>query len=145
MGMNVCTCDLLLTPAEVEMIFPALWRAGYSRKDIGSSCKIKEEQTYISLHGSPLSSLCSVYTAIYTLALSLLKMSSGKRFTVNDVLEQLFDSESDIEEHVSETEDCVEEEADFEAFSSYENESVDPPVVIQPPADMIPSKNGRIV
>lgn len=42
-------------------------------------------------------------------------MSSGKRFTVNDVLEQLFDSECVMEETVCETEDCVEEEPDLEA------------------------------
>ncbi|XP_038128076.1 piggyBac transposable element-derived protein 4-like [Cyprinodon tularosa] len=72
-------------------------------------------------------------------------MSSGKRFTVKEVLEQLFDSESDLEETVSETEDCVEEDPDFEEFSSDENESVDPPVVPQPPADTISSKNGKII
>lgn len=53
--------------------------------------------------------------------------------------------ERDIEENVSETEDCVEEDPDFEAFSSDENESVDPSVVTQPPADRIPSKNGKII
>ena len=71
-------------------------------------------------------------------------MSSGKSFTVNEILE-LFDSESDIEENVSETEDYVEEDPDFEAFSSDGNQSVDPPVVSQPPADTIPSKHGKII
>lgn len=37
------------------------------------------------------------------------KTPSGKSFTVTEVLAQLFDSESDIEEKVSEREDCVEE------------------------------------
>lgn len=70
-------------------------------------------------------------------------MFSRKRFTVSEVLEQLFDSESDIEENVSETEDCVEEDPDSEGFSSDENESVDPPVVSQP-TDTVTSKNGKI-
>lgn len=72
-------------------------------------------------------------------------MSCGKRFTVNGVLEQLFDGESDLEDNVSETEDCVEEDSDSEEFSSDANKSVNPPVVSQPPADTIPSKNGKII
>uniref|UniRef100_A0A8C6M6Z2 PiggyBac transposable element-derived protein domain-containing protein n=1 Tax=Nothobranchius furzeri TaxID=105023 RepID=A0A8C6M6Z2_NOTFU len=71
-------------------------------------------------------------------------MCSRKRITVREVLEQIFDSESDIEENVSETEDCVEEDPDSEGFSSDENESVDPPVVSQEPTDMVTSKNGKI-
>ncbi len=76
-------------------------------------------------------------------AVSQSKMSAKQRFSVSEVLSQLFDSESDIEENVSETEDNVED--NFEAFSSDENEtlSVDPPVVSQRPADTLPSKNGK--
>lgn len=70
-------------------------------------------------------------------------MPSGKRFTVTEVLAQPFDS--DMEENVSETEDCVEEDPDFEQFSSDEDESVDTPVVFQPPAGTIPPKNGKII
>lgn len=51
---------------------------------------------------------------------------NGKSFTVTEVLAQLFDSESNIEEKVSEREDCVEEDPDFKEFSSDENESADP-------------------
>ncbi|XP_035278967.1 uncharacterized protein LOC118230221 [Anguilla anguilla] len=50
-------------------------------------------------------------------------MTSKKRFSVNEVLPQLFDSEGDIEENVSETEDNVEEDPDYEASSSDENET----------------------
>lgn len=70
-------------------------------------------------------------------------MPSGKSFTVTEVLAQPFDS--DMEENVSETEDCVEEDPDFEQFSSAEDESVDTPVVSQPPAGTIPPKNGKIM
>ncbi len=54
-----------------------------------------------------------------------------QRFSANEVLSQLFDTERDIEKNVSETEDNVEEGPDYEAFSSDENETlgVDPPVV----------------
>lgn len=79
-------------------------------------------------------------------ALSQLKMTSKKRFSVNEVLSQLFDHESDIEENVSETEDDVEEDPDYEASSSDENETLsDPPVVSQPPANTLPSKNGKLL
>ncbi|GLD65982.1 piggyBac transposable element-derived protein 4-like protein [Lates japonicus] len=51
------------------------------------------------------------------------------------------------EENVSETEDDVEEDPDYEASSSDENEtvSVDPPVVSQPPANILRSKNGKLL
>lgn len=49
-------------------------------------------------------SWCTVYFAICMLSK---KMSSGKIFTVSEVLTQLFDSQSDTEENVSETEGCV--------------------------------------
>ncbi len=41
----------------------------------------------------------------------------------------------------------VEEDADYEASSSDENKtpSVDPPVVSQPPADTLPSKNVKLL
>jgi len=57
-----------------------------------------------------------------------------------------FDSESDIEENVSETDDHIEEDPDYEASSSDENETpnVDPPVVSQPPPNPLPSKNGKL-
>ncbi|KAL1276900.1 hypothetical protein QQF64_023573 [Cirrhinus molitorella] len=57
-------------------------------------------------------------------------MASKQRFSVSEILTQVFDSESDIEENVSETEDNLEEDPDYEASSSDENEtpSVDPPV-----------------
>lgn len=50
-------------------------------------------------------------------------MTSKQRFSANEVLSQLFASESDIEENVSETEDNVEEDPDYEASSSDENET----------------------
>lgn len=61
-------------------------------------------------------------------------------------MSQLFDGESDIEENVSETEDNVEEDPDYEASSSDENEtlSADAPVVSQPQADTLLSKNGKL-
>ncbi len=48
---------------------------------------------------------------------------------------------------MSETNDNVEEDPDYEASSSDENKtpSVDPPVVSQPPADTLPSKNGKLI
>lgn len=49
------------------------------------------------------------------------------------------DSERDLEETVSE--DHVEEDTDFEEFSSDENDSVDPPVASQPPAETVPSND----
>ncbi|KAI7812972.1 hypothetical protein IRJ41_012930 [Triplophysa rosa] len=54
-------------------------------------------------------------------------------------------NESDIEENVSKTDDNVEEDPDYEASSSDENESpsVEPPIVTQPPVDTLPSKNGN--
>lgn len=42
--------------------------------------------------------------------------------TVNEFLAQVFDSESAMEENVSETEYCVEEDLGFEEFSSDETE-----------------------
>ena len=74
-------------------------------------------------------------------------MTSKQRFRANAVLSQLFDSESDIEENVSETEDNVEEDPDYETSSSDGNESlsIDPPVVSQPPADKLPYKNGKLL
>lgn len=70
-------------------------------------------------------------------------MTSKERCSVNKVLSQLFDHESDIEENVSETEHDVEEDPEYEASSSHENKTliVDPPVVTQPPANTLPSKN----
>ena len=67
--------------------------------------------------------------------------------TLSEVLSHLFDHESDIEENVSEPEDGVEEDPDYEVSSSDENEtlSVDPPVVSQPPANTLPSKNGKVL
>lgn len=55
-------------------------------------------------------------------------MTSKQRFSSNEVLSQLFDRESVIEENACETEDNVEEDPDYEASSSDENEtlSVDP-------------------
>lgn len=66
-------------------------------------------------------------------------MTSKERCSVNKVLSQLFDHESDIEENVSETKDEVEEDRDHEASSSNENKTliVDPPVVSQPPANAL--------
>ncbi|ROL52885.1 hypothetical protein DPX16_8448 [Anabarilius grahami] len=54
-----------------------------------------------------------------------------------------FDSASDIEVNVSETDNNVEEDPDYEASSSDEHEtpSVEPSVVSQPQADTLPSKN----
>ena len=51
------------------------------------------------------------------------------------------------EENVSEPEDGVEEDPDYEVSSSDENEtlSVDPPAVSQPPANTLPSKNGKVL
>ncbi len=47
---------------------------------------------------------------------------------------------------MSETNNNVEEDADYEASSSDENKtSVDPPVVSQPPADILPSKNVKLL
>ena len=48
---------------------------------------------------------------------------------------------------MSEPEDGVEEDPDYEVSSSNENEtlSVDPPVVSQPPANTLPSKNGKVL
>ncbi|XP_039550046.1 piggyBac transposable element-derived protein 4-like, partial [Pimephales promelas] len=73
-------------------------------------------------------------------------MTTKQRFSVNEILSQFFDSESDIEENVSETDDHIEEDPDYEAFSSDENETpnVDPPVVSQPPTNPLPSKNGKL-
>lgn len=48
-------------------------------------------------------------------------MTSKQRLAA--VLSQLFDSESDIEENVSETEDNVEEDPDHEASSSHDTET----------------------
>lgn len=45
-------------------------------------------------------------------------MSCGERFTYNDVMEQRFDGDIDIDENVSETE----EDPDFGVFSSDKNE-----------------------
>lgn len=72
-------------------------------------------------------------------ACSLFENVLCKRFNIKDVLEQLFDNESDIEEIVSETEDCDQEDPDCDELSSDENESVELPAVSQPPADMISS------
>ena len=85
--------------------------------------------------------LLSLYTHFH------LKMACKKRFSVSKVLSQLFDTESDIEENVSETEDIVEEDPHYEASSSEDNETlgVDPSVVSQPPADTLPSKNGKLL
>ncbi|KAJ4945662.1 hypothetical protein JOQ06_023343 [Pogonophryne albipinna] len=68
-------------------------------------------------------------------------MTSKKRFSVVEVLPQLFDGESDIEENVFETEDNVEEDPDYKASFSDENETpVYAPVVSQPQADTLLSK-----
>ncbi|KAK2818952.1 hypothetical protein Q5P01_024513 [Channa striata] len=69
-------------------------------------------------------------------------MTLRKVFSVNEWLSHLFDLESDIEENVSETEDDVKEDPDYEASSSHENEtlSVDPLV-----ANTLPSKNGKLL
>ena len=52
-----------------------------------------------------------------------------------------------MKENVSETEDDVEEDPNYEASSSDENGtlSVDPPFVSQPPANTIPSKKGNAI
>ncbi|XP_051982284.1 piggyBac transposable element-derived protein 4-like [Xyrauchen texanus] len=73
-------------------------------------------------------------------------MTSKQRFSVYEILSQFFDSESDIEENVSETDDNIEEDPDYEASSSDENDTpnVDPPVVSQPPTNPLPSKNGKL-
>lgn len=70
-------------------------------------------------------------------------MSSGKSFTVSEVLAQLFDSQSDTEENVSETEDCVEKDPDFDSFSCDKNNSGGPAVASQAPADTIPFRMER--
>ncbi len=71
-------------------------------------------------------------------------MNSRQRFSASEVLSQLFDSESGIEENVAED-------------PGYENETlgVDPPVVSKPPvdsvlsqpprADTLPPKNGNLL
>ncbi len=48
---------------------------------------------------------------------------------------------------MSETDDNVEEDPDYEASSSDDNETpvVDPPVVSQQPADTLPSKYGKLL
>lgn len=51
-------------------------------------------------------------------ALSQLKMTSKQSVSATEILPQLFDSESDIEENVTETEDYVEGYPDYEAFTS---------------------------
>ncbi len=58
---------------------------------------------------------------------------------------QFFDSEIDRGECA--LDDNLEDDPDYEASSSYENEtpSVDPPVVSQPSADTLPSKNGKLL
>lgn len=68
-------------------------------------------------------------------------MSCGERFTYNDVLENLFDGDSDIDENVSERE----EDPEFGVFSSDKNECVDPTVVSEPPANTDPSINVKII
>lgn len=63
-------------------------------------------------------------------ALSQMKIASKKMLSVGEVLSQLFDSESGLEEHVRDTE----EDPDYDASSSEENEtlSADAPLVAQP-------------
>lgn len=61
---------------------------------------------------------CTVYSAICMLSKKVL----WENVTVNEFLAQLFDSESAMEENVSETEYCVEEDLGFEEFSSDETE-----------------------
>lgn len=80
-------------------------------------------------------SRCTVYSAVRMLSKKCLlgKALLPMRFWHNS------DSERDLEETVSE--DHVEEDTDFEEFSSDENESVDPPVVSQPPAETVPSND----
>lgn len=80
-------------------------------------------------------------------ALSPLKIISKKRFSVSEIMLQTFDSESDIEENVSEAEDNVEEDPHYDASSSDENEtlSADAPVVSQPSADTFISKNRKLL
>lgn len=67
---------------------------------LGSSKLIKASMTSLYLN---YYSWCIVYSVICVLSE---KVSSGKSFTVNQVLTQLFDSESHIDENLSETEDC---------------------------------------
>lgn len=62
--------DLLLTLAEVEVLFNVLWRVGYSCEDMGSSCKMRGEQMYKRLHCSPLFKLfLSVFCNLHVLSL----------------------------------------------------------------------------
>lgn len=55
-----------------------------------------------------------------------------QRFSAIEVLAQLDDSETDVDESVSETEDNVEGDPDFEASTSDDNETL---VISQAPAD----------
>lgn len=85
-------------------------------------------------------SWCTVYFAICMLSK---KMSSGKIFTVSEVLEQLFDSQSETEENVSETEDCAEKDPDFDSYSCDKNNSGGPAVASQAPAGTVPFRMER--
>lgn len=60
-----------------------------------------------------LSTLCSPFMLSHT------KMTSKERFPANEAFSQIFDSESDLEENVPDTEDNLEEH-DYEASSSDE-------------------------
>ena len=71
--------------------------------------------------------------------LNIMKMTrQRKRFAATEVLSQIFQGGSDIDEDGSETDDNVEEYPDYAASSSDENEASeighsDPPVVSQTP------------
>ncbi|XP_061878322.1 piggyBac transposable element-derived protein 4-like [Entelurus aequoreus] len=73
-------------------------------------------------------------------------MPNHKTFSVQEVLDQVFSEEVDIEENVSEIEDNVVEDPDYGASSSDEDETLDAevPVNTGTPADIFLSKNGKL-
>lgn len=69
----------------------------------------------------------------------MLSLSQLKNTSPNEVLSQLFDSESDMWENVSETENNV-KEPDYESSSSDENETLGFDSLS---ASMLPTKHGE--
>lgn len=80
-----------------------------SHEDIDNSHNMEEQTAALFLF---VLCILSLYV------LSQLKMTSKQSVSATKVLPQLFGSESDIEENVTETEDYVEGDPDYEAFSS---------------------------